>query len=186
MYHSILAFALPGGNSIELKEDRLTTPHAANSMPTHHWLPSPMRHHWLHSPWPIMLSFDLFLLLVWISVVCQWFKMSWRSWDTSVKIRYHVCNWIQNENISSARCDAYKRTVNGIMRKPCYKAPIWRWWWRKFYSWWRHQMETFSALLDFCAGNSTVTGEFPSQRPVTQSFDVFFDLCLNKQLSKQS
>ena len=33
---------------------------------------------------------------------------------------------------------------------------------------------------------SSVTGEFPSQRPVTQSFDVFFDLHLNKRLSKQS
>ena len=31
-----------------------------------------------------------------------------------------------------------------------------------------------------------VTGEFPSQRPVMGSFDVLFDLCLNKQLSKQS
>ena len=40
--------------------------------------------------------------------------------------------------------------------------------------WWRHQMETFSALLAICAGNSPVTGEFPAQRPVTQSFDVFF------------
>ena len=51
--------------------------------------------------------------------------------------------------------------------------------------WWRHQMETFSALLALCAGNSTVTGEFPSQRPVTRSFDVFFDLPMNKRLSKQ-
>ena len=41
--------------------------------------------------------------------------------------------------------------------------------------WWRHQMETFSALLAFRAGNSPVTREFPSQRPVTRSFDVFFD-----------
>ena len=31
-----------------------------------------------------------------------------------------------------------------------------------------------------------VTGEFPSQRPVTRSFNVFFDLRLNKRLSKQS
>ena len=52
--------------------------------------------------------------------------------------------------------------------------------------WWRHQMETFSALLTICAGNSPVPGEFPTQRPVTRSFDVFFDLRLNKQLSKQS
>ena len=50
----------------------------------------------------------------------------------------------------------------------------------------RHQMETFSALLALCAGNSPVTGEFPSQRQVTRSFDVFFDLHLNKLLSKQS
>ena len=39
-------------------------------------------------------------------------------------------------------------------------------------------METFSALLAFCAGNSPVTGEFPAQRPVTRSFDAFFDLRL--------
>ena len=42
-------------------------------------------------------------------------------------------------------------------------------------------METFSALLAFCAGNSPVTGEFPAQRPVARSFDVFFDLRLNKR-----
>ena len=52
--------------------------------------------------------------------------------------------------------------------------------------WWRHQMETFSALLIICVGNSPVAGEFPAQRPVTRSFDVFFDLRLNKRLSKQS
>ena len=51
---------------------------------------------------------------------------------------------------------------------------------------WRHQMETFSALLAICAGNSPVTGEFPAQRSVTLSFDVFFDLRLNKRLCKQS
>ena len=39
-------------------------------------------------------------------------------------------------------------------------------------------METFSALLAPCAGNSPVTGEFPSQRPVTRSFNVFFRLHL--------
>ena len=54
------------------------------------------------------------------------------------------------------------------------------------FTWWRHQMETFTALLAICAGNSPVTGEFPAQMPVTRSFDVFFDLRLNKMLSKQS
>ena len=35
-------------------------------------------------------------------------------------------------------------------------------------------MENFSVLLAICAGNSLVPGEFPAQRPVTRSFDVFF------------
>ena len=47
---------------------------------------------------------------------------------------------------------------------------------------WKH----FSRYGPFVrAGNLPVTGEFPTQRPVTRSFDVFFDLRLNKQLSKQ-
>ena len=45
---------------------------------------------------------------------------------------------------------------------------------------------TFSALPAFCAGNSPVTGKVPSQRPMTRSIDVFFDMRLNKRLSKQS
>ena len=50
--------------------------------------------------------------------------------------------------------------------------------------WLGHQMETFSALLAICAGNSSVTGEFPAQRPVTRNFDVFSHLHLNTRLSK--
>ena len=56
------------------------------------------------------------------------------------------------------------------------------------YSWWRHQMETCSASLTLCEGIPVVTGVYLSQRPVTmvtRSFDVFFDLHLNKRLSKQ-
>ena len=34
-------------------------------------------------------------------------------------------------------------------------------------------------------GEFTGPGEFPAQWPVTRSFDVFFDLGLNKRLSKQ-
>ena len=47
-------------------------------------------------------------------------------------------------------------------------------------------METFSALLALCVGNSPVSGEFPAQRPVTRSFDAFFDLRLIKRLSKNT
>ena len=52
--------------------------------------------------------------------------------------------------------------------------------------WWRHPIETFPTLLALFEGNSSVTGEFPAQRPVKWSFDVFLDLRLNKRLSKQS
>ena len=45
-------------------------------------------------------------------------------------------------------------------------------------SWWRHKMETFSALLALCPGNS--------HRPVTRSFAIFFDPRLKERLSKQS
>ena len=49
-------------------------------------------------------------------------------------------------------------------------------------AWWRHQMETFSALLAPCVG----IHRSPAQRPVTRSFDVFFDPGLNKCLSTQA
>ena len=45
---------------------------------------------------------------------------------------------------------------------------------------------TFFALLAICVGNSPVPGEFPTQTPVTRSFDVFFISALNTRLSKQS
>ena len=58
--------------------------------------------------------------------------------------------------------------------------------WLPQFPWWCHQKETFSVLLAICAGNSPVPGEFPAQMPVTWSFNVFFDLHLNKRLSRQS
>ena len=57
---------------------------------------------------------------------------------------------------------------------------------QSYLRWWRHQMKKNSALLALCAGNSPVTGEFPTQRPVTRNFYAFFDLRVNKRLSKQS
>ena len=53
-------------------------------------------------------------------------------------------------------------------------------------AWWRHQIETFSALLALYVGNSPITAEFLLQRPVTRIFDICFDLRLNKRLGKQS
>ena len=75
-----------------------------------------------------------------------------------------VWNFVWRQNWSTPICATRLRWIN---------------------AWWRHQIETFSTLLAICAGYSPVTGEVPTQRPVTWSFDVFFDMCLNKRLSKQ-
>ena len=69
-------------------------------------------------------------------------------------------------------------SFSGALYTPACSALIHR-------AWWRHQMETFSALLALCAGNSPVPVNSPAQRPVARNFDVFFDLRLNKRLSKQ-
>ena len=47
-------------------------------------------------------------------------------------------------------------------------------------------MEIFSVLLVLYEKNPPIIGRFPSPKPVTQSFDVFFDVRLHKRLSKQS
>ena len=81
---------------------------------------------------------------------------------------------IQDDIVAWERFSNYFPRMIGIRQSRWFPSP-----------WWRHQIETFSASLALCAGNSPVPGEFPSQRPVTRSFDAFFDLRMNKQLSKQ-
>ena len=84
-------------------------------------------------------------------------------------------------------CEIISCCLMGNLDTVCFPCLLFRAlviYWAK--TWWRHQMEPFSALQALCAGNSTVTGEFPTQRPVTRSFDVFFDMRPNKRLSKQS
>ena len=75
-----------------------------------------------------------------------------------------------------------------------YSCTEYKWWNYRFLcfphskisTWWPYQMDIFFVLLALCEGNPLVTSGFPSQRPVSRSFDVFFHLHLNKQLSKQS
>ena len=99
------------------------------------------------------------MLLVWIyEVFCQ-------KWNKTV------------QSITNTGGFPRKRPVLRLMpaRTGCWRDnSSYRWLvtpWRSC-PWLRHQMETFSALL-------------AAQRPVTRSFDVFFDLGLNKRLSKQ-
>ena len=58
--------------------------------------------------------------------------------------------------------------------------------WTRSASWWRHQMETFSASLALCVGNSPVHRWIPLTKASMWNFHVYFDLCLNKRLSKQT
>ena len=44
-------------------------------------------------------------------------------------------------------------------------------------TWWRHQMETFSALLAICAGNSPVPGEFPPHKGQWRGALMFTLIC---------
>ena len=92
--------------------------------------------------------------------------------NISIQWRHHVCTLLNLDVYHSFVSSVNARDQNIATTVP---AP----------AWWRHQMETFSALLAICAGNSPVPGEFPTQRPVTRSFDIFFDLRPNKRLSKQ-
>ena len=92
--------------------------------------------------------------------------------------RLHITVWYDNSQLIQTIAktfEALQRSPHGLRHGACFTAC----------TWWRHQMEAFSALLAICAGNSPVPGEFPIQRPVTRSFDVFFDLRPNKPLSKQ-
>ena len=93
----------------------------------------------------------------------------------SVKAKHHIK---QQSSTLLVHCEGDNQHKWSVMRLAC---PL-----HNVLTWWRHQMETFSALLAICAGNSPVTGEFPAQMPVTRSFDVFVDLRLNKRFSKQS
>ena len=55
--------------------------------------------------------------------------------------------------------------------------------------WYRYQHDDiirWEHSLVICVENSPLTGEFPAQRPVMQSFDIFFDLSSYKRLSKHS
>ena len=74
-----------------------------------------------------------------------------------------------SEKVNNAGLCLYRWFVPAGGLPPMVPAPT-----ATMLTWWRHQMVTYPALLALCAGNSSVIGEFPAQRPVTWSFGVFF------------
>ena len=105
-------------------------------------------------------------------------------WFTAFRFFLYCCHKLLSLKRMSLSCKCLLSeiifVITGVIQGllQCFSASV-------PFTWWRHQMETFSVLLVLCVGNSPVTGEFTAQRPETRSFDVFFDVCRNKRLNKQ-
>ena len=101
-------------------------------------------------------------------------------WPESVKmhISWHwkiiMVGYCSQRNCSRSLISLVQGGKDWIQQYPNWERNI-------LWPWWCHQMKTFSALLSLCAGNSPVTSDIPTQRPVKRSIDVFFDLHLNKR-----
>ena len=91
--------------------------------------------------------------------------------DIEIAHDFFIAKRVSNNACTSLDCIAMSHLIHSVV-----------------IPWWRHQMETFSRYWLFLRGihRFPVPGEFPTQRPVTRRFDVFFDLRLNKRFSKQS
>ena len=112
-----------------------------------------------------------------ISIIDEWHWML---------LSIDICSLLSRAPSGSREEESKVKEWYVCFRKHFMKGNYCHWTQQEVITWWRHQMETFSALLALCAGNSPVSGEFPAQRPVTRSFDVYFDLHLIKLLSKHS
>ena len=131
--------------------------------------------------------------MIWWSHCCLFFNNenpnSWKD-DLNIETGPRFLEW--TAVILLKREDSFTDNPIWLPKRPTIFQLIVAWWHDTLSigpmpePWWRHQMETFFALLALCVRNSPVTGEFLTQRPVTWSFDVFFDLRPNKRLSKQS
>ena len=136
---------------------------------------------WCRQPFGIVLSYQLIIF----EIIKSWINFDYKKKISTVCIDQQQAQVSVGEFsgavVTKARCSIWIESfmkVKGLVI--CIIILI------NVGSWWRNQMKTFSASLALCAVNSPVTGEFPAQRPVTWSFDVFCDLRLNKRLSKQS
>ena len=134
------------------------------------------------------------MLEIWFEIILHINSHSGRRSPSSRQMKYSVYTDLCT---GFALCESYLMVqvilsisfrVTSIIHKisPAAVKTTWRIWLIIYMIWWRHEMETFSALLALCEGKQPVTGEFSSQRPVTRRFDVFVDLRLNKRLSKYS
>ena len=142
-----------------------------------------------------------------------WHIVSLTHWPQSIP-RTHIMDWVLEDFLWNRSQDTlnYKSTLVQVMAC-CRQAAshyLSKWWHGsmslygvtrpplilRFFYQSAYQHEQSSVMMTSSNGNIfrvtgplcgefTGPGEFPAQRPVTRSFDVFFDLRLNKRLSKQ-
>ena len=118
-------------------------------------------------PWNlyrISITFTRNFCVIYNESLCHFNKLSieflWKPYETSTEFPKNLrdCCAISNQFLLN-----FYENVHGISIE-------------LEMTWWRHQMETFSALPAICVWNSPITGEFPAQRPVPRSFEILFDL----------
>ena len=158
-----------------------------------------------------MVSWDSHLLLVQRSTFLQDFSkcniIYWSLWLTYITIYvfyavlssyldllFYQFKWIVSGNIHKTVFCEYRITAknNAVMSEP----PSLQWFRLSFWLLGSYRRNINSVFMmtssngiicrvtgPLC-GSSPVTGEFPAQKPVTRSFEIFFDLRLNKRLSK--
>ena len=115
-------------------------------------------------------------------VWCPKIDQLWHKYSIRKFFKYRICNFFLIRQRIYVYGNRVLYTVYGWAR-----SDVWMYVYvTKHDPWkstkWRQQMEGFSALLAICEGNSPVSVRFLTQRPVTRSLDVFFDLRLNKRL----
>ena len=119
--------------------------------------------------WQHILSLNYCRAYAWNMVYSNWSKSAIRT------------QWNKDENVYILCCFA-------VLKKFFREMSYWLLSWKTVQS---YSMMTssngniFRVTGPLC-GEFTGPGEFPTQRPVTRSFDVYFDLRLNKRLCKQS
>ena len=127
-----------------------------------------------------LTTYHHFILGCLISRMCPSSRPSTNNGDYNAnKNIINVTNTILYQNQLSSRKHPLSFVRMATMSHMLFLKPV-------DISWWRHQTETFSVSLALCDGNPSLTGGFPSQRSVTRSVDVLFDLRLDKLFSKQS
>ena len=109
--------------------------------------------------------YTLYFFEIWFHTVCHSDTAGVNSLDLTAGSKLHRSRWFSNGYTPFS----YLTVV----------------WWKLKTWWWRYQTEAFPVFLTICAENSPFTGELLAQRPVKWSFDVFFDLGLDKRLRKQ-